>query len=298
MRFGMAKTKTDLYYFDGENLGDRLNATLIKDLFHIEVSLTPFSTAELISIGSVLDRLVRGSGAKGKYIQEQQAKADTKTRIDVWGTGLMYEYTDCSALSFLRPVKIHAVRGDLTRQTVERITGKPLKCALGDPAVLTPYMSDPVRSKKHTLGIIPHVAEYGMPEYKRIRESVEGSVIIDLTKDPKKVMCRIASCECVISTSLHGLIVADAFGVPSKWCQMTNKILGNGFKYRDYYSGFGLTAEAYDLSGGAFPSPEEIKADYQIRPDAVRQMQLALVKSFPYQNQYTRDLIRTIKKQK
>lgn len=51
----------------------------------------------------------------------------------------------------------------------------------------------------------------------------------------------IASSEYVLSSSLYGLIVADALGKPSRWLLLSRLVGGGGFKFRDYFSAFDRT---------------------------------------------------------
>ena len=46
----------------------------------------------------------------------------------------------------------------------------------------------------------------------------------------------ICSCEKILSSSLHGLIVSDAYQIPNCWIELTGKISGGHFKYYDYAS--------------------------------------------------------------
>src|SRR5690606_13222558 len=56
------------------------------------------------------------------------------------------------------------------------------------------------------------------------------------TKNPKEVISEISSCTCIVSSSLHGLIVADSYRIPTAWMILSDKINGGPFKYNDYYS--------------------------------------------------------------
>ncbi len=293
MFFRKAPSEIGLYYYKCANAGDILNETLINDLFGINVKEESFTTSEMIAVGSILERIVSGS-TLGKRDTELQKNADRSKKITVWGTGMMHGYEDYSGMKFIRPVKILAVRGELTRKACEKITNKKTSCVTADPGLLAPLLLDEIPEKKYTLGIIPHVAEKNMEEYVKINKSVDGSVIIDVSNNPKDILRQIASCEAVISTSLHGLIFADSFGVPSRWCEMTDKILGKGYKYRDYYSSFGISVEPFDLRNGSFPSIDEIKSDYKINYNDVKRKQRELIKCFPYQNKRTKALLKAI----
>ncbi len=293
MLFKKAPKEIGLYYYKCANAGDILNETLINDLFGIKVKEESFTSSQMIAIGSVLERIISGA-IVGKIDKELQAQAEESEKIIVWGTGLMHQYDDYSAMRFIRPVKFCAVRGELTRTAAEKITGRKIKCVTADPGLLAPLLLKEMPEKKYTLGIIPHVAEREMQEYKEINSRVNGSVIIDLTEKPEKVLKQIASCEAVISTSLHGLIFADSFGIPSRWCEMTDKILGKGFKYRDYYSAFGVTEKPFDLRNGAYPSSGEIINNYKINYEAVKEKQRQLIKCFPYQNKSTKALLKAL----
>ena len=56
----------------------------------------------------------------------------------------------------------------------------------------------------------------------------------------------ILDSELVISTSLHGLVLADAYGIPARMLRITeNEPL---FKYQDYYEGTGRSTFAFATS--------------------------------------------------
>lgn len=46
----------------------------------------------------------------------------------------------------------------------------------------------------------------------------------------------VCECETILSSSLHGCIVADAYNIPNLWTKFTDyRAEDNGFKFRDYY---------------------------------------------------------------
>ena len=50
----------------------------------------------------------------------------------------------------------------------------------------------------------------------------------------------LLGCELVVSSSLHGIIFAEAFGVPARWWAPPNGGAARterAFKYQDYYAG-------------------------------------------------------------
>ena len=46
-------------------------------------------------------------------------------------------------------------------------------------------------------------------------------------------------CEAIVSSSLHGLVIAESFGIRSTWMKLSENLAGGEFKFHDYFLGTG-----------------------------------------------------------
>ena len=160
----------------------------------------------------------------------------------VWGSGVSGQER-----TFVYPNNILAVRGPKTKEFCDRY-GISCPEVYGDPALLLPlvYKASPPAlphregaSKKYRLGIIPHVVDQQHPVIREVKEKYADEIlVIDLAHYEKwtDVIDQICSCDCILSSSLHGLIVSDAYQIPNCWIELTGRISGGHFKYYDYAS--------------------------------------------------------------
>ncbi len=198
------------------NWGDALNPWIIaqlskKTVFHIKDVLNFGNTSVYVAIGSVLQSV-------------------NHKNLVVWGAGFMYE----NASLRVRPKKVLLVRGPLSRKIMIR-SGVDCPPNYGDPALLMSTLYEPKNRKEYRLGIIPHHIDYQSKALQTIRGNDEIK-IIDITSGIKKVVDESNKCEIIASSSLHGLILADSYSIPSVWLKLSNNVLGNDFKFYDYYS--------------------------------------------------------------
>lgn len=196
----------------------------------------------------------------------------------IWGSGIIDQEQAISKADF------RAVRGPRTRSFLQ---GKGYKCPAiyGDPALLLPRFYSPKITKKYRVGIIPHYNDF-----EKVTELYEGHseiLVIDLmTLDIEKVTDLILECEQTISSSLHGIIVSQAYGIPSVRVRFSNKIFGNGIKYIDYLESVGLEpypTEFIDTSI-SFNELESIISSNPNMPSvtAIERIRDGLMKSCPF----------------
>ncbi len=196
-------------------------------------------------------------------------------RLHIWGTG-----TDAPDLSFSSRHHYHALRGV---KSCEQVAGLLHSPALGDPGLLAGHWWDGRArpAKSHRVGIIPHYVDR---EHPAVIEAAKlpGVLLIDVFWPVEGVLRAIQSCNFVLSSSMHGLIVADAFDVPNRRLRLSNGLISD-FKFVDYYSAFSL-AEPLPLDSSSLGRLEkedvaELVGEYE-RPGLL-DLQAGLVHSFP-----------------
>lgn len=147
----------------------------------------------------------------------------------IWGSGCMYE----STTPMEKPLHIASVRGPLTRAALEH-SGISTPQIYGDPALLLPFFYTPREPlERHKIGLILH---YEDKKHLSCGVSYNNLKIISVGSDVETFIEQIVSCDFIFSTSLHGLIVADAYGVPSRWLEIKTDTIKDHFKFLDYFS--------------------------------------------------------------
>lgn len=196
------------YHIDQQNFGDILTPCVLTH-FNIPWTRTSIKCADIISIGSIVRR--------------------APDNIGVYGSGAMFQkdYINTTA-------KYHFVRGPLTRQLIQA-AGGTCPAIYGDPALLLPLFCKE-STKQYDVGIIPHYVDY-----KTVVAKYPSYHVIDIVNsDPLKVAEEITKCRRIISSSLHGLIAAHAYGIPAAWVKFSKKVKGDGTKFKDHYACAGI----------------------------------------------------------
>ncbi len=156
-------------------------------------------------------------------------------RAIVWGSGIIHRDT-----SFKRPKEIHAVRGPISRERCREL-GFSCPDVYGDPALLLPrYLERTKPEKKYAIGIIPHFVHF--PVIASLLENSSDVKLIDVTMPVQSVVDDIVACERTISSSLHGIIVSHAYGVPSAWVKFSEPLYGDDVKFLDYFASASVEA--------------------------------------------------------
>ncbi|MBG24876.1 MULTISPECIES: polysaccharide pyruvyl transferase family protein [Croceibacter] len=155
----------------------------------------------------------------------------------VWGSGLIKK----SSLVPAHKLDIRAVRGPNTLSILEhnQIVSKEADIAFGDPALLLPMLYDNKIDKKYKIGIIPHYVDNMNPWLNKVASEELKVIDIECGTKWKSFVNDVLSCDMILSTSLHGLVIADAYRIPSLWIGLSDKLEGGNFKFDDYYMSIG-----------------------------------------------------------
>lgn len=82
--------------------------------------------------------------------------------------------------------------------------------------------------------LVPHFMDKSSAQLTQLKQLWPDLQVADTLGDPLSLVRRISTSSLVISTGLHPLIVADAYGVPSIWIQVSNNVKGGSFKFADH----------------------------------------------------------------
>jgi len=153
----------------------------------------------------------------------------------LWGCGLIQPMK----LPQRKEVRMPMLRGPMTQAAlVQQGYPQAEDAIFGDPCLLLPEIYPRERTHEHMVGVVSHYIEK--------RESLqkfqgEGFHHIDIVSDPKTFVTEINRCGCIISSSLHGIVIAEAYGIPALRYRLTDGIIGGDFKFMDWYFATGRT---------------------------------------------------------
>lgn len=166
------------------------------------------------------------------YVTIGSVLAHVNKKCIVWGSGIIDQKVLIKKANFL------AVRGPRTRNFLVNL-GYNVPEVYGDPALLLPRYFNPKVEKKYKIGFIPHYNDFVL--VKEWFSNLPDIHLIDMmTTDVESKTIEFLQCERIISSSLHGIIIAHAYGIPAVWQKLSNRVFGDDVKYQDYMESVGL----------------------------------------------------------
>ncbi|MCA1379256.1 MULTISPECIES: polysaccharide pyruvyl transferase family protein [Bradyrhizobium] len=217
----------DLFFWrpdDGTiNFGDHLSIVVVDHLlrqFGYTLADEVPRQARLFAIGSVLHYARNGDVIWGSGVNGRPGQGDLNHRV--------------------QNLDVRAVRGPRTREVLQR-RGIAVPEVFGDPALLLPQLF-PNRFRptaKKPWVFVPNLHDLN------IVDPAADTVVSPLGSWNRRIDA-ILEAELVLASSLHGIIVAEAFGIPARYVRLSS---GEAeFKYHDYYEGTGRFAVEFATS--------------------------------------------------
>lgn len=282
-----------VYYWLGQpNFSDKLNIDICHNLFSINPVETCPQDCEATFIGSVLDdflykKIFRFSRTYNKLIK--------KDPINIWGSGFIADKNCYVKRPFRLPevyyrrANVYTVRGVYSKNRLQNILKKDLtNVVVGDPGLLASHLLSKEPVKKYRLGIIPHHMESGYALWDDISQRIPKSIIIRMDNgNVMDTIKKISECDAIISSALHGLIVADSLNIPNMRIRVSDILLGGDYKFNDYYSVYGIEKPyVYDIRNKLFTENDinRIYEHYNIKQEDVNNIQKQLYNCFPYRD--------------
>lgn len=235
------------------NIGDALSPVMVALLSGCDVQRIPTKSQSLrmACVGTI------GHGFTGG-------------EVHFWGTGASLWSNPSAPRSDWTPFEVtpdsrfivSATRGPVSERILTGTEGSV--GVYGDPVWLLPRFYRPTIAKKWKLGVIVHLSELAdrateahvRPELTRyqVPDALRDEVHLINTVGPIRVgaigdkLDEILACERIVSTSLHGLVFAESYGVPC--LHLAQGSVHKGLHERDLGTGCTLDLRVVDLYRG------------------------------------------------
>ncbi|WP_319519532.1 polysaccharide pyruvyl transferase family protein [uncultured Martelella sp.] len=192
------------------NFGDHLSKIIVTKLLADQGLFLEQETskkARMLAIGSILH-----------FANDQNT---------IWGTGINGK-TNTNSYNF-NELDVRAVRGPKTREFLME-KGITVPEIYGDPALLCKALlpNTQATDKKRKLLFVPNLNDDTYPK---------GVEVLSPLLPWNRCIKEITSSEFVLASSLHAIVIAEAYGIPARYLRISE--VESLFKYEDYVLGTG-----------------------------------------------------------
>lgn len=202
------------YWWEKPNLGDELSQIVVRymlNLHNIPMDKPVHGIKHLYAIGSIITAGLQD--------------------CTIWGSGIL-----CTTM--LNRVKgrkfdIRSVRGPVSRIILLDM-GYEVPEIYGDPAIILSEIYVPsIVEKKYKYGVIIHKDQKFISSSDKAFMKRHDVLVIDIrTRNYERFVNQVVSCEKIISSSLHGIIISETYRTPVLMHRPTSEPL---LKYFDWY---------------------------------------------------------------
>lgn len=189
----------------------------------------------------------------------------------IWGSGSLFESYKFYYKMIYRKMNldIRAVRGPESERILNDLYHENKKYVYGDPGILLPMIYRPNIMKKYEFVEVCHYTNNLSEKTK-----TDGKIVSTLVDDWHTFIDELLQANLIISKSLHGIILAEAYGIPAIMVRDTRAEF-NMLKYRDYY---------YSTGRRKFPVADSFEQALTMKPcelPNLEEMREKLIEVFP-----------------
>lgn len=223
------------YCWQCRNVGDDFNVVLLKKIKK-DFKRVNYDSCDTMLVGSNLDNVIIPENKNKNLIKN--------TTIKIIGTGFIEK--EKSKEVAIRNLEILAIRGYLSFNRIANLKMVNYKQPIfADPGILASELFPIKQEKKYDLGIIPHYNDKNCDMlFNKVHLNNYNFKFIDVQQDCYSFFNEINKCRCILSSSLHGLIFADSYNIPNRQILLSDKVYGDNYKFKDYYSAYKLEYKA------------------------------------------------------
>lgn len=236
----------------GANFGDEIGPPVVKRIlelyFHCSTSDLPtFNLWDKIDTDGIMNRTQPCLMSVGSMFRM------IRTGDHLWGTGVAYENVVAhrcrhtkepfGGKDLVTNLTVYSTRGPKSAHHMQthcpNFIKQPVESA-GDGAVLVPFIFPEMfrysafdrSNDRKPFCVIPH-------HYERNQRGIKGTPsrqLLSVQRSWENMTMELLKCDKVFSSSLHGIIMAEILGIPSRRLRMSNK--PGDFKFTDFYESY------------------------------------------------------------
>lgn len=245
------------------NFGDELGPPIVKRILELHFQCS----ADDLSVFDLKD-IYQGGGDYG-FLNRTGSKLDTclmavgslwrmvKSNDHLWGTGVAYNGTvqdRCQPkprhlFRKVENITVYSSRGPLSAEQIRKYcepyknAGLPTIEGAGDAGFLVPFLFPELdlnniktnKGDKKKICFVPHKKDEKNNAWKS-HQLNSTPKLLKVNRGWVNMTQSLQSCDVVISSSLHGIILAEAMGIPSKRMRLSAN--PGDFKFSDFYMSF------------------------------------------------------------
>ncbi len=204
------------------NHGDELSELVLTEALGRRVRWAPLGREDVVAIGSaIVPYLTRGGVGR------------------IWGTGLHTPDVPAERAAAIRD-RVLAIRGPLARAAL----GLPDSTQIGDPGLLVRSLRPGLpRARRRGTVLVTHFTSHMTAGERRTISAIRstGVRLLTATLAPADMLAELGAAEHVMSSGMHGVILAHALRTPATLVSLKSPAATEAaFKYRDYHQSVGL----------------------------------------------------------